>query len=166
MLTVKSISILLSIFLFSAAWRTQQCSKSHGKLCVCQSGIVVTKWRPKAKSPANLKENGYQNLSTQIILAEEIAAVYESSFGYFKANSRFKIDKILKVDRFEHLQHVTPATVQFIAIHPDELRRINSHSGIRIGNSVYQPEKTLSMHNERSYDIYENRVFWVLFEKC
>ena len=105
-----------------------------------------------------MKENGYQNLSTQIILAEEIAAVYESSFGYFKANSRFKIDKILKVDRFEYLQHVTPATVQFIVTHPEELRRINSHSGIRIGNSVYQPEKTLSMHNERSCDIYENRV--------
>lgn len=120
--------------------------------------LLLLNGEPKAKSPANLKENGYQNLPTQIILAEEIAAVYESSFGYFKANSRFKIDKILKVDRFEHLQHVTPATVQFIAAHPEELRRINSHSGIRIGNSVYQPEKTLSMHNERSYDIYENRV--------
>ena len=120
--------------------------------------LLLLNGEPKAKSPANLKENGYQNLSTQIILAEEIAAVYESSFGYFKANSRFKIDKILKVDRFEYLQHVTPATVQFIVTHPEELRRINSHSGIRIGNSVYQPEKTLSMHNERSCDIYENRV--------
>lgn len=113
---------------------------------------------PKAKSPANLKESGYQNLSAQIILAEEIAIVYESSFGYFKANSRFKIDKISKVDQFEHLQYVTPATVQFITTHPEELRRISSYSGIRIGKSVYQPVKTLSMHNERSYDIYENQV--------
>lgn len=127
--------------------------------------LLLLNGEPKAKSPANLKENGYQNLSTQIILAEEIAAVYESSFGYFKANSRFKIDKILKVDRFEHLQHVTPATVQFIAIHPDELRRINSHSGIRIGNSVYQPEKrsqcTTSVHMIST----KIGLFWVLFEK-
>lgn len=113
---------------------------------------------PRAKSPANLKESGYQNLSAQIILAEEIASIYESSYGYFKANSCFKIDKIPKIDRFEHLQYVTPATVQFIATHPEELRRISSHSGIRIGSSVYQPEKTLSIHNERSYDIYENKV--------
>lgn len=120
--------------------------------------LLLLNGEPKAKSPANLKESGYQNLSTQIILAEEIAAVYESSFGYFKANSRFMLDKISKVDRFEHLQYVTPATVQFIATHPEELRRISSYSGICIGNSVYQPEKTLSMHNERSYDIYENQV--------
>ena len=120
--------------------------------------LLLLNGEPKAKNPANLKESGYQNLSAQIILAEEIAAVYESSFGYFKANSRFKIDKISKVDRFEHLQYVTPATVQFIATHPEELRRMSSYSGIRIGNSVYQPEKTFSMHNERSYDIYENQV--------
>lgn len=120
--------------------------------------LLLLNGEPKAKNLANLKESGYQNLSAQIILAEEIAAVYESSFGYFKANSRFKIDKISKVARFEHLQYVTPATVQFIATHPEELRRMSSYSGIRIGNSVYQPEKTLSMHNERSYDIYENQV--------
>lgn len=120
--------------------------------------LLLLNGEPKAKNPANLKESGYQNLSAQIILAEEIAAVYESSFGYFKANSRFKLYKISKVERFEHLQYVTPATVQFIATHPEELRRMSSYSGIRIGNSVYQPEKTLSMHNECSYDIYENQV--------
>lgn len=113
---------------------------------------------PRARNPANLKESGYQNLSAQIILAEEIAAIYESSYGYFKANSRFRIDKVSKIDRFERLQYVTPATVQFIATHPEELRQINGSSGIRIGNRVYQPEKALSMQNERSYDIYENRV--------
>lgn len=120
--------------------------------------LLLLNGEPKAKNLANLKESGYQNLSAQIILAEEIAAIYESSFGYFKSNSRFKIDKISKVDRFEHLQYVTPATVQFIVTHPEELRRISSYLGMRIGNSVYQPEKTLSMHNERSYDIYENQV--------
>lgn len=113
---------------------------------------------PRARNPANLKESGYQNLSAQIILAEEIAAIYESSYGYFKANSRFRIDKVSKIDRFERLQYITPATVQFIATHPEELRQINGSSGIRIGNRVYQPEKALSMQNERSYDIYENRV--------
>ena len=113
---------------------------------------------PRARNPANLKERGYQNLSAQIILAEEIAAIYESSYGYFKANSRFRLDKVSKIDRFECLQYVTPATVQFIATHPEELRQINGSSGIRISNRVYQPEKTLSLQNERSYDIYENRV--------
>lgn len=120
--------------------------------------LLLLNGEPRAKNPANLKESGYQNLSAQIILAEEIAAVYESSYGYFKANSRFKIDKISKIDRFERLQYIAPATVRFIATHPEELRQISDRSGIRIGSLVYQPEKTLSMQNERSYDTYENRV--------
>ena len=120
--------------------------------------LLLLNGEPKAKNPANLKESGYQSLSAKIILAEEIAAIYESSYGYFKANSRFRIDKVSKIDRFERLQYVTPTTVQFIATHPEELRQINGSSGIRIGNRVYQPEKTLSLQNERSYDTYENRV--------
>ncbi len=120
---------------------------------------------PMARNPANLKEGGYQNLSAQIILAEEIAAIYESSFGYFKANSRFRIDKVSKIDRFEFLQYVTPGTVQFIVTHPEELRLINRSSGVRIGNRVYQPEKTRSFQNERSYDIYENRVVLGFIQK-
>jgi hypothetical protein len=111
-----------------------------------------------ARNLASLKENGYKNLSARIILAEEIASIYESSYGYFKTNSRFKLEKVARIDRLERLQYVTPATVQFTATHPEELRRINNNAGIRIGNVTYQPQKTLSLQNERSYDTYENRV--------
>lgn len=127
--------------------------------------LLLLNGEPKARNLANLKENGYQNLFAQIVLAEEIATIYESSYGYFKANSRFKIDKVSKIDRFEHLQYVTPATVQFIATHPEELRQMNGSPGIRIRNRFYQPEKTLSLQNERSYDIYENRVVLGFIQK-
>lgn len=113
---------------------------------------------PKAKAPSDLKENGYKNLSAQTILAGEIASSYEMNYGFFKANSRFRIEKKYRIDSFEHLQYVTPETVRYISTHPEELTRINGTSGIRIGNSVYQPRKTLSEHNEVSLDIYENRV--------
>ena len=127
--------------------------------------MLLLNGEPKAKNIANLKEHGYQNLSTQIILAEEIASIYETSYGYFKANSRFKIEKVSKVDRFERLQYVTPATVQFITTHPEELRKINSNSGIRVNGQVYQPEKTLSVQNEHSYDTYENQVVLGFIQK-
>lgn len=120
---------------------------------------------PQAKSLASIKENGYQNLSTQIILAEEIATLYESNYGYFKANSRFKIEKVPQMDRFEHLQYVTPATVRFITTHPEELRQNSGSIGIRVGRLNYQPEKTLSLRNEYSYDIYENRVVLGFIQK-
>lgn len=112
----------------------------------------------RAKNTANLKECGYQDFSAKIMLAEEIASIYESSYAYFKANRRFKIDRVSKIDRFEHLSYITPATIQFIATHPEELHPVRGKVGIRIGNRFYQPEKTLLLQNECSYDIYENRV--------
>lgn len=107
---------------------------------------------------ASLAPAGNEPLAAQLLLAEEIAAVYESSFGYFKTNSRYKIDKVSKIDQFEHIQYVTPAMIQFITSHPEELRQVSSYPGIRIGNHIYQPEKTLSIQNECSFNIYENQV--------
>lgn len=112
----------------------------------------------KPKKPSGLKENGYRSLATQILLAEEIAAIYESSYGYFKANSRFKLKKMSVIERLERIQYVTQGTLSYTATHPEYLRQVNSTQGIFIGNRVYQPQKTETVQNTRSYDIYENRV--------
>ncbi len=113
---------------------------------------------PKPRDLASLKEKGSQSLAAQVILAEEIANVYERSYGYFKANSRFKIEKTASVDHIEKLKYITPATMQYIALHPEQLRQVNSTTGIRINNSVYHPNKTLVIEDRRSHDIYENRI--------
>lgn len=112
----------------------------------------------KPKKTSGLKENGYRSLATQILLAEEIAAIYESSYGYFKANSRFKLEKMSVIERLERIQYVTQGTLSYTATHPEYLRQVNSTQGIFIGNRVYQPQKTETVQNTRSYDIYENRV--------
>lgn len=112
----------------------------------------------KPKKPSGPKENGYRSLATQILLAEEIAAIYESSYGYFKANSRFKLEKMSVIERLERIQYVTQGTLSYTATHPEYLRQVNSTQGIFIGNRVYQPQKTETVQNTRSYDIYENRV--------
>ena len=112
----------------------------------------------KPKKPSGLKENGYRSLATQILLAEEIAAIYESSYGYFKANSRFKLEKMSVIERLERIQYVTQGTLSYTATHPEYLRQVNSTQGIFIGNRVYQPQKTETVQNTRSYDIDENRV--------
>lgn len=113
---------------------------------------------PKPQNLAGLKESGYKSLAAQIILAEEIATIYETSYGYFKTNSRFRIEKVATVDRLERLQYVTPATLEYIASHSEQLRPVNSNAGVRIGNRVYQPEKSLSLQNVNSFDTYENGV--------
>lgn len=113
---------------------------------------------PKAKELANLKEKGCQNLDAQILLAEEIIRVYEYSYGYFKANCRFKIEKKESVDYLEKLQYITPTTMQYIASHPEQLRQVNSTIGVRVNNRVYHPNKTLVVKDCHSHDIYENRI--------
>lgn len=113
---------------------------------------------PKPRDMASLKEQGYQSLLSQVILAEEIAHIYEQSYGYFKANSRFKIEKTATVSNIERLQYITPATMQYMALHPEQLRQVNSTAGIRVHNKVYHPNKTLVIEDKQTHDIYENRV--------
>lgn len=112
----------------------------------------------KVQNLDELKANGDKSLQTQLLILEEIAVIYESSYAYFRANSRFQIEKVAKIDRLERLQSVSVATLQYITAHPEQLRPVNSNTGIRIRNRVYQPQKVLSLHNTYSYDIYENRV--------
>lgn len=113
---------------------------------------------PKPRNPSGLKESGYRSLAAQILLAEEIAAIYESSYGYFKANSRFRLEKTPVIERLERVQYVTQGTLSYAATHPEHLRQVNSTRGIRIGQRVYQPQKAETVQNVCSYDIYENRV--------
>lgn len=120
--------------------------------------LLLLNGKPKARNQVGLKESNNSSLAAQIILAEEIATVYESSYGYFKVNGRFQIEKVPVVEQFERLQYVTPSTLQYIASHPEQLKSVSAESGIRIRNRVYQPQKTLSLQSVNSYDIYENRV--------
>lgn len=120
--------------------------------------LLLLNGEPKPRNLTGLKESGYKSLAAQIILAEEIATIYEASYGYFKANSRFRIEKVPAVDQFERLQYITPATLAHIASHPEQLKPVSAEAGIRINGRVYHPQKTLSLQNINSYDIYENRV--------
>lgn len=111
-----------------------------------------------SKNFGNMKSGGQQNFLSQILLANEIADLYEKNYRYFKVNSRFKIDKVSRIERFERVQYITSDTIRYIATHPEELRIASGKDGIRIYDKVYQPERIVSEVNERSYDIYENRV--------
>ncbi|MGI6255526.1 MAG: hypothetical protein ACOYJZ_07805 [Acutalibacter sp.] len=113
---------------------------------------------PKPQDLGDLKDRGYKSLAAQLHLAREIAQLYESSFGYFKANSRFRIDKVPAVVDLERIPIVTPATLAYVATHPNQLQPAAGRAGVRVGNRVYQPQKALSTQNVPSRDIYENRV--------
>lgn len=113
---------------------------------------------PKPRDISGLKESEYKSLESYLILAEEVAMIYEISFGYFKANSRFKVEQKNVIDKFEKLQYVTAPTLQFIAQHPEQMKQVNESNGIRYRNRIYHIERTLTTQNIYSTDIYENRI--------
>lgn len=93
---------------------------------------------------------------TQMLIFEDIANVYEDCFGYFMANSRYKLKKIEVLDRIEKLQYVDSRTIQYMVQHPEYLDR--NVVGIAYGSQHYLPRKTLMTQNTISFDIYENQV--------
>jgi hypothetical protein len=83
----------------------------------------------------------YEDFWSQIVLLEEIANVYENNYGYFKANFRYKLEKVDVMDRVEKMQEVDARTLQYISQHPEYLK--NAVTGIRYGMQFFLPSKTL-----------------------
>lgn len=101
-------------------------------------------------------DESYDDFWSQILLLEEIANVYEISYGYFMANCRYKLEKVEALDRVEKLQEVDSKTIQYITQHPEYLK--SSVSGIKHGRQCFLPSKTLMMQKKITNDIYENQV--------
>ena len=105
-----------------------------------------------------LREDREQNLDSQLVLAEEIAKVYERNYGYFIANPRYKTKVVERVDHVERMQYVSAKTLQFSVQHPEYLQRSPLGKGIRFRNNNYIPERTLTGQLEYTEEIYENQV--------
>lgn len=98
----------------------------------------------------------YDDFWSQIVMLEEIANIYENNFGYFKANSRYKLEQVEALDRVEKLQNIDSKTVQYIVSHPEYLQ--NSVTGIKYGGQFFLPTKTIMLQKRITYDTYENQV--------
>ena len=108
----------------------------------------------KAKEMGSRSSIG--DFASQIAVLQEIAGIYENCFGYFKVNSRCKLDVEYIVDRTDRLQTVGAPTIQYMIQHPEHLKQ--SPVGVRVGKQVFLPDKTLTTRNRITRDIYENRV--------
>ena len=110
------------------------------------------------QSLAQLQQEGRQTFEAQMLLAENIATIYQSSYPYFKANSRFRIEKQPTVGQLERLQYIHQQTLSYMVCHPEHLQEIGSEGGISVNMRSYQPRKVLYFENVPTYDTYENRA--------
>lgn len=101
-------------------------------------------------------DRSYDDFWSQILLFEEIANVYETSYGYFMANCRYKLEKVEALDRVEKLQEIDSKTIQYITQHPEYLK--SAVTGIKHGRQCFLPSKTLMMQKKITNDIYENQI--------
>lgn len=106
----------------------------------------------------DIKKGGEINLETKIALAQGILKLYKDYYGYFSANSRFKMRTIDVVDDANKLQSISSKTLQYIATHPGLLQCGTLNGGFNVGHRRYLPQKTLVEKKEYSFDIYENQV--------
>lgn len=104
------------------------------------------------------RQTDNDNVTSKLRLAEEICVAYENSFGYFNANSRFKVEETLEIDHIEKLHYATPQTLQYMATHPEVFKNTAGVSGIRLRGKNYYPEKALIQKNFYSTDTIENQV--------
>lgn len=116
---------------------------------VLKSSVTVT-------GSGKIIDKTYDDFWSQLLLLEEVANTYESSYGYFKANSRCELEAYEVVDRVDKLQYVDAKTVRYITQHPEFLKR--EATGIYIGRQAYLPSKTMMVQNRMTYDIYENQM--------
>lgn len=123
-----------------------------------QNADLLNSGQPIPKNVSGLKESARKTIESHILLLKQISVIYEENYRYFKMNSRFLTIPKERVDHFEKLQYVSHNTLQYITQHPEELQQVHHSSGIRIRNFRYQPNKTLVTDNEKTYNIYENRV--------
>lgn len=114
--------------------------------------------KPISKNASDLKDFADKTIESHVKLLADILKTYENNYCYFKANARYKTTPNEVVDNFEKLQYVSTNTLQYIAMHPDQLQRTNIPVAIKIGNFRYLPRKTLIVDSIKTYDIFENQI--------
>lgn len=104
--------------------------------------------------PLNLfgfKQQDEPNLQDLILLAQDIQRIYQENLNYFRSSCRFTLQSKEEFGSVAKLKTITPATLQFMANHPEYLQPAPASAPI-----PYYPEKTLLTQNRESKNTYEN----------
>ena len=111
----------------------------------------------------NNYDETFSDFASELTFLGELADTYERNAGYFKANSRFKLEQVEKVDTTNKIQYLNDKTIRYIVEHPNNLHV--DKTGIKVGAQSFLPDKTLMIQNRITTDIYENRVIVSFIKK-
>ena len=119
-------------------------------------------------SYVDIESAGPQNFFAK---SENVVSVFEKNYGYYIGSALRRSVKKTRFDNFEKLHQLRNENVQYIVRNPQEF--YEAKSGIKVGNRMYLPKRTLVDTKTDSYDVYENQVLlaflkWLICqaEKC
>lgn len=122
----------------------------HEKFLMCGSQISM--------QSHGLKAEGEKDLDVKVQILQDIIQVYNETIGYFRLNAKFRLSPIGHVDHYEKAKCISNRMIDYIIMHPEQLRNTSVSTGIRVHKQNYIPNKTLVEENTVDYDIYENQV--------
>ncbi len=89
------------------------------------------------------------------------------NYPYFISNPYVLTETKYLIDSIEKLKNIGSKNIQYISMHPEELERSYNYKGIKIGNRVYIPKKTMVTTSEFTKNTYENKMvmafIWSLY---
>lgn len=112
------------------------------------SSLYEGKWNKRA----------YRSLSSYIQLLERIISCYKNNYTYFKMQGKHTIKRYNALVSYEKVKTISRGSFNWIMQNTDQLSNVSCLSGIRYQGKNYLPYHISTEANEKSWDVYENRV--------
>jgi len=100
----------------------------------------------------------YKSLSSYIQLLEEVAVCYKNNYSYFKAMGKHTITKNSVLSSYNNVKTITADGFCWLMENSDQLSRVPCLSGIQYHGKNYLPLRIKTDINNKSWDVYENRI--------
>jgi len=100
----------------------------------------------------------YKSLSSYIKLLEEISVCYKNNYSYFKALGKHTITRSSVLSSYKNVKTVTADGFCWLMQNSDQLSQVSCPSGIQYYEKHYLPLRVKTDINNKSWDVYENRI--------
>lgn len=99
-----------------------------------------------------------KSLSAYLQQLEEVVNCYESSFAYFRTQSKHTIRYASELVSYNKVKTVSADSFTWLMQNAEQLSAVPFATGISFENKNYLPYRMKAERSRRSFDLYENRV--------
>lgn len=120
--------------------------------------LLVSNGEKRSKVETELRRAAITTLDLQLNLIRRTISVYRKQRSFFRESAVVKTDREYTVDDARRLQRLTPESLRYAAVHPEQLTAAGGQQGIQVRRGIYLPQKILMERNALVWDTEENRA--------